>query len=210
MRTAHFLLSMLLIASSLPGCCTKYKREIERQERLISETQALISDLERRQKELGVELTQNETLKEELHNRIGTLEDSKKILLQQIDDKTLITLPNAILFSSGSTILSKRGVKTLKTICEVLEKYPDRPICIEGHTDSVSISPRLKEKYATNWELSIARAIHVMSFMVGRFKIEQNRVSVKGYGPFQPIASNATPEGRAENRRVVIVVESTR
>ena len=210
MRTTHFLLSILLSISFLTGCYTKYKRKIEEQERLISEKQALISDLERKQKELGVELTQNETLKEELHNRIGTLEDSKKILLQQIDDRTLITLPNAILFSSGSTILSKRGVKTLKTICEVLEKYPDHPICIEGHTDSVSISPRLKEKYATNWELSIARAIHVMSFMVGRFKIEQNRVSVKGYGPFQPIASNATPEGRAENRRVVIVVESKR
>jgi len=210
MRTTHFLLSILLIASFLPGCYTKYKREIERQERLISEKQALISDLERKQKELEVKFAQNETLREELRNRIGTLEDSKKILLEQIDDRTLITLPNSILFSSGSTILSKRGVKTLKTICEVLEKYPDRPICIEGHTDNVSISPILKEKYATNWELSIARAIQVMNFMVGRFRIEQNRVSVKGYGPFQPIASNATPEGRAENRRVVIVVESKR
>ena len=177
---------------------------------MISEKQALISDLERKQKELDEKLTENETLMKELRNRIGALEDSKKILLRQIDDRMLITLPNAILFSSGSSILNKRGIKTLKTICEVLEKYPDRPICIEGHTDSVHIGPGIKEKYATNWELSIARAIQVMNFMVGRFKIEQNRVSVKGYGPFKPIASNATPEGRAENRRVVIVVGSRR
>lgn len=173
---------------------------------MISEKQALISDLERKQKELEAKLTENETLKEELRNRIGILEDSKKILLQQIDDRTLIILPNAVLFSSGSTILSKQGVKTLKIICEVLEKYPYRLICIEGHTDNVPIGPRLKGKYATNWELSIARAIQVMNFMVGRFKIEQNRVSVKGYGPFKPIASNATSEGKTGNRRVVIVV----
>jgi len=206
MRTVHFLLSILLIASFLPGCYTKHKRKIEEQERLISEKQALVSDLERKQRELETKLTENEILIKELRNRIGTLEDSKKILLQQIDNRTLITLPNAVLFSSGSTILNKRGVKTLKTICEVLEKYPDRPICIEGHTDNVHIGPRIKEKYATNWELSIARAIQVMNFMVGRFKIEQNRVSVKGYGPFKHIASNTTAEGRAENRRVVMVI----
>jgi outer membrane protein OmpA-like peptidoglycan-associated protein len=47
-----------------------------------------------------------------------------------------------------------------------------------------------------------------MYYMVGRFEIEQNRVSVKGYGPFRPIASNATPEGRTDNRRVVIVIDS--
>jgi len=46
-----------------------------------------------------------------------------------------------------------------------------------------------------------------MYHMVGRFEIEQNRVSVKGYGPFRPIASNATPEGQAKNRRVVIVID---
>jgi len=207
MRTVIVLIGISLMASFMPGCYAKCKRKVEDQEKVIREKQAKISALERKQEELKADVEENEAFMRELRNKIGNLKDNKKILLQQIEDKTLITLPNAILFSSGSTTLSKRGGDALKSICGVLNKYPDRPLCIEGHTDNILISPKLKEKYTTNWELSVARAIQVMYHMVGRFEIEQNRVSVKGYGPFRPIASNATPEGQAKNRRVVIVID---
>jgi len=207
MRTATILLGVLLIASLLPGCYTKCKRKVEDQEQVIREKQAKISELERKQEELKAEVKGNEAFMRELRKKVGNLKGNKKILLQQIEDKTLITLPNAILFSPGSTTLSKRGGEALKLICEVLNNYPDRPICIEGHTDNILISPRLRERYTTNWELSVARAIQVMYYMVGPFEIEQRRVSVKGCGPFRPIASNSTPEGQADNRRVVIVID---
>jgi chemotaxis protein MotB len=100
------------------------------------------------------------------------------------------------------------GIAVLKTIGEVLENYPGRPICIEGHTDYVSTAPGVKEKDPTNWEISMARSIQVMNYLVGSFQIEQSLVSVKGYVPFKPIASNDTSEGRVENRRIVIVVGS--
>ena len=220
MTIARVLLGMLLFTSFLPGCCGKYIREIENQEKLLSVKQSTIYELDTKQKELQAELIQNDALMKQLQAKlrendalmnklqkeIETLEDNNKILVQRIRDKLFITLPNAVLFSSGSANLSERGFKTLKTICQVLEKYPDRVICIEGHTDDVLIAPASKEKYATNWELSIARAIQVMNYMVGHFKIKQELLSVKGHGPFKPIASNATPEGRAENRRVVIAV----
>ena len=206
MGIARVLFCMLLLASFLPGCCGKYVREIEDKERLLSVKQSTIYELESKQEELQAELRENDAFMNTLRKEIGTLEDNNKILVQRIKDKLLITLPNAILFSSGSANLSDQGFKALKTICQVLEKYPDRPICIEGHTDDVLIAPAFKEKYATNWELSVARAIQVMNYMVGHFKIKQELLSVKGHGPFKPIASNATPEGRAENRRVVIVV----
>lgn len=206
MRAAIMLVGICVIVFFQSGCCTTCKRKVEDQEKLIRETQAKISELERKQEELKAEAQGNEALMSELRDKIGNLKDSKKILLQQIEDKTLITLPDAILFSSGSNMLSKAGEEVLKSISGVLNQYSDRPICIEGHTDNILISPRLKEKYTTNWELSVARAIEVMYYMVGRFGIEQNRVSVKGYGPFKPVASNATPEGRADNRRVVIVI----
>ena len=220
MRIARVLLGMLLLASFLPGCCGKYLREIEDQEKLLSVKQSTIYELETKEKELQAKLTQNDALTKQLQamlreddalmnklqEEIGTLEDNNKILVQRIKDKLFITLPNAIVFSSGSANLSDQGFKTLKTICQVLEKYPDRPVCIEGHTDNDPIALASEEKYATNWELSIARAIQVMNYMVGRFKIKQELLSVKGHGPFKPIASNATAEGRAENRRVVIAV----
>jgi chemotaxis protein MotB len=220
MTIARVLLGMLLLTSFLPGCCGKHLREIENQEKLLSVKQSTIYELETKQRQLQAKLIQNDGLMKQLqaklrendalmnklHKEIETLEDNNKILVQRIRDKLFITLPNAVLFSSGSANLSDQGFKTLKTICQVLEKYPDRPICIEGHTDDVPIALASEEKYATNWELSIARAIQVMNYMVGHFKIKQEILSVKGHGPFKPIASNATPEGRAENRRVVIAV----
>ncbi len=220
MRIARVLLGMVLLTFFLPGCCGKYVRKIEDQEKLLSGKQLTIYELETKQKQLQAKLTQNDALMKQLQAKlrendalmnklqkeIGTLEDNNKILVQRIKDKLFITLPNGILFSSGSANLSDQGFKTLKTICQVLERYPDRPICIEGHTDDVPVASASKEKYATNWELSIARAIQVMNYMVGHFKIKQELLSVKGYGPFKPIASNATPKGRAENRRVVIAV----
>ena len=220
MRIASILLSILLIASILPGCCTKYKKIVEDQESLLSVNKTLISDLEGTQRELQKKLTENDALMKELQEKltgddafvkelqkeVGSLEGKNKILVQQIKGNMFITLPNSILFSSGSANLREQGTDTLKTICQVLERYPDRPICVEGHTDDVLIGATYKERYATNWELSAARAIQVMHYMVGHFKIKQEQLSVKGYGPFKPIASNTTPEGKAENRRVVIVV----
>ncbi len=112
------------------------------------------------------------------------------------------------MFLSGTDALNKEGIETLKTLSEVLEKYPERNICIEGHTDNVPIGPNIMEKYATNWELSTARAIQVMKYMSKHFKLNQSLMSVKGYGYFKPVGSNDTPEGKSKNRRVVIVVDS--
>jgi len=123
-------------------------------------------------------LSENETLMKELQAKIGNLENSKRILLQQIEDKTLITLPNAVLFPSGYATLNKQGVKTLKAISKVLERYTNRAICIEGHTDNIPIGPKIKEKYASNWEISTARAITAMSYMVKNFGFDQSYITV--------------------------------
>ncbi len=193
MRSPYLLTGLVLITLFLSGCHTKHKKTIE--------AQPIISDLE-------AKINNDEALMEELQAKIGTLEDSKKILLKQIEYNMVITVPDGILFSPGATILSKSGITVLKTIGEVLESYPDRPICIEGHTDNVPIAPGDNEKYPVNRELSVARTIQVMNHMAGHFQIKQSLVSVKGYAPFMPITSNDTPEERAENRRIVIMVGS--
>jgi len=165
----------------------------------LQESSIALNDLEER-------LSENKVLVEELQGKIGNLENSKKILLQQTKGKTFITLPDAVLFPSGYSTITPQGIKTLKTISGVLERYPNHDICIEGHTDTVPIGSKIKDKYATNWELSTARAIQVKNYMVKNSKIDQRQVAVKGYGPYKPVASNATSEGKSENRRVVIVV----
>jgi len=193
MRIASILSSTVLIISFLSGCCTTCNNKVEDQARLLNEKDALISQLERKQKNFEVKLaeedarrknieaklTENDAFVQELRKEIGALEDSKQILVKQIEDKTLITMANAILFASGSANLSEQGIEALKPIGNVLEKYPDRSLCIEGHTDNVPIAAEQREKYSTNWELSTSRAIQVMNYMVGHFKIEENRLSVK-------------------------------
>lgn len=196
-----------LLMDDLFGCVSlATKKKIELKESVTSKIDIPIIDQESTIKELELRLSENRILMKELQDKLGALKNSKIILLQQIEDKTLITLPSAVLFPSGYATITKEGLKPLKTIGEVLERYPSRNICIEGHTDNVPIGPKIKDRYATNWELSAARAITVKNYMVKNYKIDQNNVAVKGYGPFKPIASNITAEGKSKNRRVVIVV----
>ena len=144
-----------------------------------------------------------------LQDKIDALEDKEKIVLERTTGgKTCITLPEIILFPSGSDVLTPQGVETLMGISKVLEEYPNRTISVEGHTDNVPIGPRIKNKFASNWELSTARAIGVMNYMTEHFKLNRSLMAVKGYGPYKPIADNGSAEGRAQNRRVVIVVGS--
>ena len=148
----------------------------------------------------------DEALVRALQEKIAKLEDSKGIMLQQMDDNTLVNLPDAILFPSGSDNLTNNGVETLSRISSVLEEYPNRTIAVEGHTDDVPIGPTIKDKYATNWELSTSRAIRVMSYISANLNKPESTMSVRGYGPYRPVADNDTDEGRAQNRRVVIVI----
>jgi flagellar motor protein MotB len=138
-----------------------------------------------------------------LQDKIDTLEGAG---ISQEDGKTCITLPEVVLFESGSDALTAEGKQALTSISKVLEEYPNRPINVEGHTDNVPIGPRLINKFASNWELSTARAISVMHYMTEQYNLNRALMSVKGYGPYKPVASNDTAEGKAQNRRVVIAV----
>ena len=82
---------------------------------------------------------------------------------------------------------------------------PGRQIRLEGHTDN---RPIHTAKFPSNWELSSARATVVMRALADRFGLAEARVSVSGYGEHRPAASNETPEGRAQNRRVDVVILS--
>ncbi len=138
-----------------------------------------------------------------LQDKIDALEGAG---ISQEDGRTCITLPEVVLFPSGSDALTAQGTQALMSISKVLEEYPNRTINIEGHTDNVPIGPRLINKFASNWELSTARAISVMSYMTEHYNLNRSLMAVKGYGPYKPVAVNDTAEGRSKNRRVVIAI----
>jgi chemotaxis protein MotB len=114
----------------------------------------------------------------------------------------VIRVSDRLLFASASAELNPEALPLLRVVAGVLRGISS-DVRVEGHTDDV---PVLSERYATNWELSSARATTVLRFLVEEGDVEARRMVAAGYAEFRPLASNTTPEGRALNRRADIVL----
>lgn len=113
-----------------------------------------------------------------------------------------LEISEAILFAPANDDLTARGEEVLKQLAGVLVDYPFR-LSVEGHTDNIPIS---SAKFPSNWELSTARATRVTRKLIDDGFPAASIRSI-GYGDTQPLADNSTPEGRAKNRRVSIVMD---
>ena len=114
----------------------------------------------------------------------------------------VISIGEGILFEPGKADILTEGSASLHQIGELLKKTR-APIRIEGHTDDTPIQT---SAFPSNWELSTARAVHVLTFLVEEAKLDPKRISASGYGEYRPIADNSTRKGKQKNRRVDIVV----
>lgn len=112
-----------------------------------------------------------------------------------------IELSDSILFPSGGVETSQQAQIIFTEIASILKSYKN-PIQVEGFTDNVPIK---NSRYPTNWELSSARATEIVKFLAAK-GVEPERLAAVGYGEFQPLASNDTEAGRAQNRRVAVMV----
>ncbi len=121
------------------------------------------------------------------------------------DRGVVIRLNDTMLFDAGSAIIKPQAQASLNKIALSLAKFKN-PVLIEGHTDSMPIK---SEKYPSNWELSTARAINIIKYLTQTHKLPPDRLSAVGYGEYMPIAENTSPQGRAKNRRVDIIVLSS-
>jgi len=114
----------------------------------------------------------------------------------------VVSLKQAAFFPSGGDVLDPSTYPTLEKVAEALNSLSS-PIRIEGHTDSVPIHTA---RFKSNWELSAARSIAMMDILVTRFKLDPSRMGIVGLADTDPEADNDTPEGRAKNRRVDVVI----
>jgi chemotaxis protein MotB len=121
----------------------------------------------------------------------------------KIDHRGLVITigTDAVLFETGSTELSASGRALLATMAPVLAKVPN-DIRVEGHTDDVPLD---RGGYS-NWNLSTDRAVAVLNLLYQVHQVDPNRLVAVGYGEFRPVAGNESPQGRASNRRVEIIV----
>lgn len=147
----------------------------------------------------------------EIQRRMGEIGDGQAgkggdhlSQLQFLIDKRGLVLrfSERFFFDSGEASIRPEVIPMLNALGQSLEKISNH-IRIEGHTDSVPIRTF---RFPSNWELSTARATTIVHYFLTHFQFEPNRLSAAGYGEFRPIASNRTPEGRSQNRRVDIVI----
>ena len=132
--------------------------------------------------------------------------EAKEVKLEEIEGKLKVTLVDKILFDTGKVEISKRGKEVLLELADTLRENKDQNVVVEGHTDDVPIGLGLIEKYPTNWELSAARAVGVVRFLQEKGWLEPSRLSAAGYSYYNPVASNDSPEGRRQNRRIEIIL----
>ncbi|MBN2716669.1 MAG: OmpA family protein [Deltaproteobacteria bacterium] len=130
------------------------------------------------------------------------LTESGKIKIKIVNNRMLVEMDSAILFPSGSAKLSNEGSEALAAVASVLATIDDRNFQVAGHTDNKPIS---SSKFKSNWELSAARAVSVVEHMIENGMNSEN-LSAAGYADTQPVASNETATGRAQNRRIEIVL----
>ncbi len=177
------------------------KLEVEKAD-LLSLKNELSRDVQAKQDELAKLKGTYDELREKMKAEIAKGE----IRLSQAGGRLKVDMVDKILFDSGEAAISKRGEEVLARVGGVLARIPDKQIQVAGHTDDSPISSRLTDRYPTNWELSAARATNVVRFLEERSKVPARRLVASGYGPWQPVATNATAGGRARNRRIEILL----
>ncbi len=116
----------------------------------------------------------------------------------------IVSLKEAGFFDSGQATIKPSAYELINTIAEAMAQY-NNPLRLEGHTDNIPIST---SQFPSNWELSTARAVNGLKYLIKNFDVDPDKISATGYAEFRPIADNSTPENRAKNRRVDLVMLS--
>lgn len=114
----------------------------------------------------------------------------------------VISLPQAILYPSGEDHIVPAALPIVSQVADVIASVPNKVVLV-GHADSVPIHTK---RFQNNWELSAARGVKLLELLTARYGIEESRLSVQSYGSNDPKNSNDTAAGRAENRRVEILL----
>jgi chemotaxis protein MotB len=164
----------------------------------LEETQRALEELRARERAQQARLA---TFREML-GRFRSMIDSGRLRVRIVRNRMLIELSDNILFDSGDDALKAEGREALTQIAEILRTIEGREFQVIGHTDNIPIRSR---RFASNWELSAARAVNVARFLIEQ-QMPADRISAAGYADTQPVASNSAPEGRAQNRRIEIVL----
>ena len=191
----------------------------------------LLAALEAKEQALAAEIARLATLKRELEarsNRVTELEsmiaakdaamsalkdaisnaltdfEGKGLTVEQKNGKVYVSMENKLLFNSGSWTVGAEGNKAISQLGSVLGENPDIAVLIEGHTDNVPYTGN--GTLTSNWDLSTKRATSIIAILRENPAINPENLTAAGRGEFAPIASNDSPDGKATNRRIEVIL----
>ncbi len=147
-----------------------------------------------------------EIIRNQIASEIKTLDLENDVFVVATNSEVVITLKERVAFSPAKIDVLESSKPILDNIADIIMKYPDYTVEINGHTDSIPIKTA---RFPSNWELSVARATSVLKYFINNHSVDPSRFAVRGNADQKPVAPNDTPENRAKNRRVEIRLTET-
>jgi chemotaxis protein MotB len=177
--------------SSLAGA----QAENEKARGQFAALQQQVSDLEKEKEMVGLRA---KSLEDEMRSDL----ESRDVTISNLQGRLTVNILDRVMFNSGEAVVKPDGETVLRKVASLLAAHPELKIHVIGHTDNVPIRGR----FASNWELSTARALAAVHFLTEKAGVDPRRVGAVGYGEYRPIADNSTVDGRARNRRIAITI----
>ena len=188
----------------ISGCAVKFS---ERSPWDIQRIQALSNQLEQFKTLTQLKVEEADRLRQGkalLDERLSSEIASEQVKVGFDERGLVVRLLDRVVFDSGKADVRPDAHAVLDEVARILtHELVAQPVSVEGHTDNVPIT---RSRWKDNWELSLARARSVLTYLVKERGVSPTKISAAGYGEYRPIASNDRAEGRQENRRVEIVV----
>ena len=171
----------------------------EKLDKLLQATNSQLEDLGRQKAAADARAATYKSLTDRLRSMI----DAGKLSVRIRKGRMLISLPNDVLFDSGSAVLKKAGQDAVAQVAQALAGLSDRQFLVAGHTDD---KPIHSSRFPSNWELSTERAVTVTRFLISK-GMKPESLGATGYGEFDPLVPNDSDDHRAQNRRIEIQLQ---
>jgi len=185
----------------------KLLEELEKKQKELAKEKAALDERSKKIEHLESLIAQKDAklnnLKGSLTRALNKFQD-QGLKVTQRNGKIYISMENKLLFDSGSWNVKQNGKKAIQTIANILSVNPDVEIMIEGHTDNIPYKPH--GAILDNWDLSVKRATSVVRQLMKNPNIDPKRLVPAGRSKYLPVADNSTPEGRARNRRIEVIL----
>ena len=176
----------------------------------LSSMDEMVAGLEEKlQMEKSMAKTKIEELKSTYDSLASELKrqlKSKETTIREFEQKLSITFVDRVLFDSGQATITAEGRRILTRVGEILKNVHGMQIRVVGHTDNRPIRKEYQHKFPSNWELSSARAAAVVRYFQRESGLDPKSLETAGRSFYRPVASNETGEGRAQNRRVEVII----